>query len=452
MDNETQGQATPPATGTPKKKPGIFGKLAALWKSGVKGKAVCIVGALVILGIIGSCGDDEEGGGGGGNGGGHEWKYTGEYFDSVFKGFPKDEGVIYQHLPHAVGMFGMELTDDYLPPIKVMQATKKGNLVELDDSNWLTGDRFERVIWVETKRRYEDDERLDKGYYIRRGSMEYQTALGSEKTVPRYVEVTDKKMLKKIEKTKQKLQAEEEAKEAQRKAEQEARDAQRKAEEEAREAQRRAEEEAKKKAREEAAEQGAYELGIPVKSLCGFKLGVPPSQVRPLLQNDDGTPVLDFVDKVLAGQQRWGGGEAGYEVTYRLAKPFRLFTHATVSFNDRGVGLHLDKVTLTADIANVSKESWMKEMTTLVELMEKKFGITFSKAEPYSGCDGFKWGSWGDGEIKIFVNKYEECNSLYLEFDAHLKISDMDELAEKVRAEAGKKTIELDATAGADEL
>ena len=166
------------------KKPGIFGKIGALWKSGTKGKVICIAGVLVILGIIGAFSDDEEGGGGGGG----DWTYTGKSFDRVFKGFPKDEGVIYQHLPRV----GIVLNDSYLPPIKVMQATKKGNLVEIENSD--------RVIWVETKRRYEDDEPLDQGYYIRRGSMEYQTAFGAEKTVPRYVEVTDKGMLAKIQK------------------------------------------------------------------------------------------------------------------------------------------------------------------------------------------------------------------------------------------------------------
>ncbi len=167
MENETQGQATPPAVEPPKKKPGIgaacIGKITTLWKSGVKGKAICIVGALVILGIIGSCGDDEDGGGGGGS----DWKFADENFYSAFQGFPKDEGMVYKH------------DRSGLP---VMQSTKKGNLVEC----------FDKVIWVETKRRYEENEPLDMGYYVRRGSMEYETALGTEKRVPRYVEVTDK--------------------------------------------------------------------------------------------------------------------------------------------------------------------------------------------------------------------------------------------------------------------
>ena len=414
MDNETQGQSTPPAVEAPKKKLGIFGKLAALWKSGVKGKAICIVSALVILGIIGAFSDDEEGGGGGG-----DWNYTGEYFDSVFKGFPKDEGVVYQHLPRAVGAFGMVFDDSYLPPITVMQATKKGNLVELEDTD--------RVIWVETKRRYEDDEKLDQGYYIRRGSMEYETALGAEKRVPRYVELTDKGVLEKIKKQAEETAAEEE------KARLEA-EAQRKAEEEARQAQQKAEEEARKKAAEEAAEQGAYELDIPIKSLCGFKLGAPPSQVRELLQSDDGMPVQDLVGDLDDHYDR---------VTYRLAKPFRLFTHVTVHFEDNGVGKHLSGVKLKGVFENVSEESYLAEAQATGQLIVKKFDIEL---------EGRRWGEslsyrWQHEKESIKINFGPE--SATLEFEINYGVIGQLDSAVK---EARKTTIAIDANAGADDL
>ena len=221
------------------KKPGIFGKIGALWKSGTKGKMICLRSMAMVLLLLTQAACSKSSGGepedfnedepvstqsassksSGGEGGG-DWKYTGEYFDSVFSGFPKNEGVVYQHFPRDIFILS-----NILVPIKVMQATKKGNLVTLENSD--------RVVWVETKRRYEDDEPLDEGYYIRRGSMEYTTAFGAEKTVARYVEVTDKKMLEKIEKAKQELEAKE-------KAEEEAREAQEKAEEDAREAKRKA--------------------------------------------------------------------------------------------------------------------------------------------------------------------------------------------------------------------
>lgn len=72
MNNENNEQATPPAIEPKQKKSGIWatcaGKIAALWKSGTKGKAICIVSVLVVLGIIGAFTDDEEGGGSSGSG------------------------------------------------------------------------------------------------------------------------------------------------------------------------------------------------------------------------------------------------------------------------------------------------------------------------------------------------------------------------------------------------
>ena len=216
MDNEAKEKAAALAGEAKKKAAGIWQKIAGLWKSGTKGKVICIVGVLAIVWAIGACGDDE-GGGGGGNGSGGGWRYTGKYFLEVFQGFPNDEGTVYWNNGW----------------VKVVQATKKGNLASCGSSG--------RVVWVETKRRYEDGESLDSGYYIRRGSMEYETAFGAEKQVARYVEVTDKGILAKIQK-----QIEEE-KAAAEKAKREAK-ARRKAEEEAQEAKKEAAREAVVKA------------------------------------------------------------------------------------------------------------------------------------------------------------------------------------------------------------
>lgn len=387
------------------------GKSSGIWLAvKEKGMAVRLGGVAVVFLLLMQCGCSRT------NDIGSDWKYTGEYFDSVFEGFPKDEGEIYQHLPRAVGVFGMVLNDSYLPPIKVMQATKKGNLVEIEDSD--------RVIWVETKRRYEDGEPLDAGYYIRRGTMEYETALGAERTVPRYVEVNDKKLLAKVEKVKQELEAEEEAKEALRKAE-----------EEAREAQRKAEEAAKEKAEEAAAEQGAYELDIPVKSLCGFKLGAPPSQVQNLLLNDDGTPVLDLYKR--------GQGP------FQLAKPFRLFTRAEVDFMDNSVGQHLRIVTLSVPLEkDVSRESYMEEAKVLSEFIEKKFGIKFDGSSNSLGQ--YRW--YGENEtIKIGLEgrAMEGCSVLYLEVEVESSV--MYKLDTKAISER-KTNIHLDNDVGFDDL
>ena len=128
------------------------------------GKTIGLGGALVVLlGLCPTACAESDGGGG-------DWKYNGKTLDEVFYGFPKDEGEVYYN----VGV------------CKVLQGSKKGNLV---------GARFlDRVIWVETSRRYEDGEFLDKGYYIRRGAMEYKPAIGAEITVARYVQMSEKNL------------------------------------------------------------------------------------------------------------------------------------------------------------------------------------------------------------------------------------------------------------------
>lgn len=362
-----------------------------MWKSGAKGKAICIGGVAAVLLLLLQCGC----GGSNGKGG---WQYTGKKFQDVFYGYPEDEGEVYMH-------------NDYYY-IKIMQATKKGNLVE---------SHGDRVIWVETPgKRYEDGQLLGDGYYVRRGSYEYETAIGAEKTVARYVQVTDKKMLQEFEKVDQQLEAKE------------------KAEEEAREAQEKAEEEAGKKAAKEAAEQGAYELDIPVKSLCGFNLGAPPSQVQNLLLNDDGTPVVDLY-AIMDGNSR----------QYQLAKPFRLFTRAEVEFMDNGVGKHLRIVTLNVPLdENVSRESYKEEAKTLAELIEKKFGIKFrgwNDSLDYYGWDG------ENESIKIgFQGRaWEGCFVLYLKLE--VSWSEMARL-DKDAIKARKTNIQIDNNVGFDDL
>ena len=158
MENENKVQATPPPIKPMKKKHGIIGKV------------LCILGLLVVgLGIIGAFCEEEEESGGGDNG---NWNLAGQYFYSVFRESTEDEGVAYYN-PDASSL-------------KVLQATKAGCLVECTERG------YDRTIWVETQKRYEDGQRLGKGYYERRGLFEYETALGAERTVARYVDVTDK--------------------------------------------------------------------------------------------------------------------------------------------------------------------------------------------------------------------------------------------------------------------
>lgn len=64
-------------------------KIAGLWKSGPKGKAICIGCVVVLLMILGAFVDDEESDGGGG--GGRGVNYSGEKFVDVFTEIKDDE-------------------------------------------------------------------------------------------------------------------------------------------------------------------------------------------------------------------------------------------------------------------------------------------------------------------------------------------------------------------------
>jgi formylglycine-generating enzyme required for sulfatase activity len=171
MDNETKEKAAALAGEAKEKAVGIWskcaGKIGALWKSGTKGKVICIVGSLAVVGMIAVCVDDDEDGGGGGGGRGG-WTYSDkDFYDAVNGGATEDEGTVY-------GFDGKGL--------KVLQSTSEGVLVES------TGDG-DRMIWVVTKKRYEDGAKLAAGYYIRRGMMEYESLIGI-RTIARYDEVT----------------------------------------------------------------------------------------------------------------------------------------------------------------------------------------------------------------------------------------------------------------------
>lgn len=423
MDNATKEKLAAFAVEAKKKAIGLWNicktKTVATWQSGRKGKAICIGVAAVVAVLLMQCGGGDGGGGGGGGGtedSGRGGKYTGESFSSALGGAKDDEGVIYKH------------EGEWFSSIKVFQSTSEGNLVSRGD--------FNRVVFVVTPgTRYEDGERLKAGYYIRRGLSEYVGADGAAHTVARYVEVTDKRTLEEIAEVDQALEAKRKAQEAEweakQKAEKLAQEEQRKAEEE----QRRAAKEAEKQAELEAAERGAYELDIPVKSLCGFKLGAPPSQVAPLLQNDDGTPVEVY--DLVKGRHN-----------FRLAKPFRLFTHVEVSFAE-GAGKHLATVGLMAEMdEDVEHESYAAEAKTLSESLGKKFGLKFEFWD-----DVYSWEGTNQS-IRIDYSGYAQgwngCDGqvMVLNFEANHAIQQMDENARR----ASKKSFQFDADAGADEL
>lgn len=435
MDNKTKEKLAALAADGQKKAIGFWnlfkGKTVAIWQSGRKGKAICLGVAAVVLVLLMQCGGggsgdhDSGGSGSGGNGGGNNEtpasrmsndsgeavEYTGKKFADIFWKIEEDEGVIYKQL---------SAQDWEASKVKVFQATRAGNLVRRENCD--------RVVWVVTPGiRHEDGEILKAGYYVRRGLYEYESANGAAHTVARYVQVTDNRSLEKIEKVDWAMKAE-------KKAQEEAWAAEEAAKKKANEARLKAEEEARKKAALKAAEQGAYDLDIPVKSLCGFKLGTPPSQVMALLQHENGTPVTDLGELIRLGDN----------TTYRLVKPFRLFTHVRVTFSDQGVGKHLSRVNLYAKIdENVDRKSYVTEMKSLVQLIENKFGIKFD------------WNyAWEYDKESITIERFDESwpgyhgDVLSLHFEAWNEIRDLDEKAKR----GPKKSFKLKEDDGADDL
>ena len=328
-------------------------------------------------------------------------------FSQVFIGdAPDDEGTIYAH--------------GRSENIRVYQSTSSGLLVgyeqgtsayaeQVEDLMGSLGVSFDRVVWVDTKTRLNEENRpLRDGFYVRKGMHSYIGTDGGEHVLAQYIEITDPDDVKML-KAEQKRRAEEK----------------RMAEEEAAEL---------------ANERGAYELNLPLTSLCGFKLGAPPSQVKGLLLYEDGSAVraMSYRSDMFGNQPK-----------YRLAKPFRLFTHAEVSFADRGVGKHLESVELTGkpDLNKYTSESYFAEVEAMAQLIEKKFGIQFQRT-PYSTSKSQMSYIWRDGAGHETLNITATPSYLKLYFADLFEIRRFDAAAK----EASKTDIQFDADAGADQL
>lgn len=328
-------------------------------------------------------------------------------FSQVFIGASSDdEGTIYAH--------GRDES------IRVFQSTSRGLLVgyaqgtsqvaaQVESFMGSLGASFDRVVWVDTKTRLnEDNSPLRPGFYVRKGMHSYIGTDGGEHTLAQYVEISDEKTVTML---KNELRRREQEKKI-----------------------------AAAEAQELAEEHGSIEVDVPIKSLLGFKLGVPPSQVKPLLRNDDGTAV-----RILNHRTLLGGGHTNY----RLATPFRLFTRAEVYFSDRGNGKHLERVHFRGDDFNSAKytqQSYEAEVENAVRLIEKKFGITFQRDADSSG----RYYTWscekGGGEVE-HINVRLWNNQLSMDFGSYL----VRKLEEK-QFEANKKSIQFGADEGADQL
>lgn len=239
--------------------------------------------------------------------------------------------------------------------IRILQSTSSGILVgTATGSSPFWGDFEEnmgasRVVWIETgATRYEEGRALKSGFYVRCGLYSYTDTDDAEHTVARYVAVTDQKTISMLEaEQKRRIKEEDEKKEAEKTAE------------------------AARKEAEEAAEAAsevydAIELDIPIQSLCGFKLGASPGQIRGLIKQDNGLPVK-MIGPISCSD-------------YRMATPFLVFTNVNISFSsDRGPDKHLTGVRFSAEFVRdqFTDESIVTEFNKISELLQKKINPSF---------------------------------------------------------------------------
>lgn len=388
----------------------IAEKVVKTWKSGFKGKAICIGGAAVVLLVLIQCcgggsddgkklagvrdaevspektkndihlaigGEDAKNMGGSGEANGDDWKYSGKDFSRAFWNSAVSDqfdGVIYRHFANS--------------EIKVFQAKPDGNLVK-------KGAGADDEVWVETKNRYADGETLGRGFYIRRGRKEVEIARLGKVEVARYVEVTDKGILDKIRK-----QIEEE-------------------------------------------EGKPLELKVPVKSLCGFTMGATPSSIEELFKSLSRDGDVGKDRKMMSGQ---------------LVKPFRYCGNATMEFSTKPPlgGQHLCRVELSGRAPLETSQERRKEVETIVSMLEKKFGIEFRKKrkdENDPNClwvidMDYKWATEGGADsIRQSIEVRIDGDKVMVEFESDLMSpKEWNEWLEK------QKPPKLSADAGADQL
>ena len=396
-------------------------KIVSIWKSGRKGKAICIGGAAVLLLLLMQCGGGSESGGASGG------KYNGEAFATVFKGAKEDEGVIYNG-GHVDNGLGLGASANY--GIKVVQATSEGNLVAQEG--------HERRVWVVTQKHYEDGETFRGGFYIRRGSVEYKGFGGIIHTVARYVEVTDKGLLRKLQKQ---ADAEEAAKEKARREKDAAEEKARREERAKTEAEYKAKGEAKAKAELEA-EGKPVKVNATVKSLCGFAIGATPSSVTNLFKKDCWS---------------WNGNRTAMEG--ELASPFRHFNRAELVFSTRhpSGGKHLVGVELSAGegenspLASWEADEYSEEIKSIVVMLQKKFGIKFRKTIEDGSEFECEWEAKGGDDCvwqKICIRR-NNWPLLQLKFESDLLSA---KEAKALKEAQTPKPAKFSANAGANQL
>lgn len=316
-------------------------KIQATWRSGTKGKVICVAIAALIL-WVGSCLF------GGGPSSSVDFKeLSTDAFSTIFisKMIGEESGVAYRH--------------DSNPGVQVVSVDGGGVLVAYVKGTSILAEGFEnfvgklggdmdKVVYVVTDvAGYTDGTPLRDGYYVRKGTCAYKNVCGAKRTVPLFVEVRDSGVLAKC---------------------------------------RRIEEDRQRQITKAALkEEGSpIDVKVPVKSLCGFVLGSTPSQSWKLFKENVGRPFTHVRDMSFQ-----------YKMKGTLLKPFRMFTRGNVEYTFvKGVPERMYKIELESeevDFNNVTKESCIKELNEVKKLIEQKFDIELKERCNESDSLEYSW-------------------------------------------------------------
>lgn len=307
-------------------------KIQTTWKSGTKGKVVCVIGAALVL-WIGSCifnansVSDED----------CLIDYKANLTSAASQGFQPKEGVGYVSL----GGFTIQ---QYLPNegavLAMLSNNGLGNLIALMSGNvqgLSDGSDVGNIIYVKTPRKYTDGQALAGGVYIYEGIITYETTDGGSKSVKVFREMDEAIASRRIEEDKKKRLEEEER---------------------------------------NAKPIEGYTIPLPketiVKSLCGLEYGKPPAEIEKVLgKRVEGRPI----------------SENNKSAVFELKKKFRLCDRAKVSYYGEPPFMVLSEVELIGkvDKDKISAISCREEVAKVAKLLCEHFGIEYEE----DGCHNY---------------------------------------------------------------
>jgi len=334
-------------------------KIQATWKSGTKGKIVCVIGAALVL-WVGSC---IFGGSGNTNSVRDEdcrIDYKSNLTSAASQGFQPEEGVgyvslggftIHQYIPNEGAVLAM-LSNNGLGNLVAMMSGNAQGISEGSDVG--------NIIYVKTPRKYTDGQALAGGVYIYEGIVTFETTDGGSKSVKSFREMDEAIASRRIEEDKKKRLEEEER---------------------------------------NAKPIEGYTIPLPkktiVKSLCGLEFGKPPAEIEKVLgKRVEGRPI----------------SENNNSAVFELKKKFRLCDRAKVSYYGEPPFMVLSEVELIGkvDKDKISAISCREEVEKVSKLLCEHFGIEYEEG----------MGGNNDGECYHYIHLPKMSGRIDVKYDA----------------------------------